>query len=310
MGNHAHLAAWAALRGLDDVPRLYRISNDPFHRGREPLRRGLRDAGLRLIAADATRLICVSPAIAAREPFRRARRDHRVDVLPNGVDAAAVRARAAAASDHPWVRDGRPFLVAVGRVHPQKNYGALIEALALARARRPDLRLLVLGAAPARARRPLEARARELGLAEAVRFEGEVANPFPLLRAAAAYVLPSLWEGASNSLLEAVACGAPVVASRQAGAASAVLGHGRFGRLVDGADPADIARGVEAQLDPATRILPGERAAAFALAATTERLCAVIGAARAAHDEIQMLAEGAGHPGPLSSPLTNASTEY
>lgn len=310
MGNHAHLAAWAALRRLPDTPRIYRISNDPAHGGGDPARSGLRNLGLRLIAADATRVVCVSAAIAAREPFRRARRDRRVDVLPNGVDAEAIRARASARLRHPWLDDGRPFLVAVGRLHAQKNYETLIDALALVRERRPDARLLVLGGGSAERRASLEGRARALGLGDAVRFEGETANPFPLVSRAAAYVLPSLWEGASNSLLEALACSVPVVASRTAGNAAEVLAGGRYGVLADPRDPADLARGIARQLAPASRILPGDRAEAFRLDVVVDRLCRIVAGARSAHDEIQMQAEGAGHPRPLPDGLRGTNTEY
>uniref|UniRef100_UPI000ACCAFD6 glycosyltransferase n=1 Tax=Phenylobacterium sp. CCH9-H3 TaxID=1768774 RepID=UPI000ACCAFD6 len=310
MGNHAHLAAWAALRGLPDTPRIYRISNEPAHGGRDPVRSGIRNLGLRLIAADATRVLCVSAAIAAREPFRRARRDRRVDILPNGVDAEAIRTRASERIRHPWLDDGLPFLVAVGRLHAQKNYETLVDALALVRARRPEARLLVLGGGASERRASLEGRARALGLGDAVRFDGETANPFPLMSRAAAYVLPSLWEGASNSLLEALACGVPVVASRTAGNAAEVLAGGRYGVLVDPKDPADLARGLARQLAPASRILPGARAQAFRLEAVVDRLCRIVAGARSAHDEIQMQAEGAGHLRPLSDGLRGTNTEY
>lgn len=311
MGNHAHLPVWAALRGLADLPRIYRISNDPVRLGQDPLRREIRDLGLRLIAADATRLVCVSAAIARCEPFRRARRDGRIEVLPNGVDAAAVVARAAGPARHPWTEDGRPYIVAVGRLHRQKNYEGLIDALALARqAGRADLRLLVLGAAPAAHRAALEGRARAVGLAAAVRFEGEVANPFPLVSRAAAYVLPSLWEGASNSLLEALACGVPVVASRTAGNAVEVLANGRYGALADPGDPADLAQAIARQSEPTTAIPPGGRAMDFSLQGVVDRLSATILRACAAHDEIQMQPEGQGHAPPLSGSLRGPNTEY
>jgi len=310
MGNHAHLAVWAALRGLPDTPRIYRISNDPDRRDHDPTRRGLREAGLRLVAQDATRLVCVSAAVAARAPFRRARRDRRVHILPNGVDVQVVRARASEPVRHPWLT-GPPFLISVGRVHRQKNYEALIEALAVARAQSaPDLRLLILGAAPVRLRSALEERARAAGLDGAVRFEGEVANPFPLVSRAAAFVLPSLWEGASNSLLEALACEVPVVASRSAGNAPEVLAGGRYGALADPLDPADLARAILAQLDPARRMNPGGRAADFQLHAVIDRLCGIVLDARAAHDEIQMQTEAAGHPQPLSGLPWGPDTEY
>jgi glycosyltransferase involved in cell wall biosynthesis len=307
MGNHAHLAVWAALRGLPDLPRIYRISNDIAHGAIAPA----RALGLRLVAADATRLVCVSRQVAGAEPFRRARRDRRLDILPNGVDAERVRGRASAPAAHPWIAEGAPFLVAVGRLHRQKNYETLLHALAQLRgAEHPELRLLVLGAAPARQQAALGARARALGLTRAVRFEGEVADPFPLMRRAAAYVLPSLWEGSSNSLLEALACGVPVVASRTAGNADDVLAGGRYGRLAEPTDAHDLATAISLQLDARTRVLPGDRADALSLEAVVARLSAIVLGARIEHDGNQMRPEAGGHLEPLSSGMRGPKTEY
>ncbi|WP_337187307.1 glycosyltransferase [Phenylobacterium sp.] len=311
MGNHAHLPLWAALRGQPGIPRIYRISNDPAHDGRLGLRRMLRHAGLGLIAGDATRLVCVSEALSRLGAFRRAHRDGRVVALANGVDVARVRACAARPGLHAWTNDSRPYLVAVGRVHPQKNYGALIHALARLHATgRSDLRLLILGKAPAAHVAPLRRLARELGVASAVRFEGETADPFPIVARAAAFVLPSLWEGASNSLLEALACGAPVVAGDGAGNAAEVLGQGRFGRLADARDPDALADAIALQLNPRHRILPGARAEDFDLEAVLDRMCAVVLGARPAHDEIQIRAEGERQPPRLSDPLRGPNTEF
>jgi glycosyltransferase involved in cell wall biosynthesis len=311
MGNHAHLALWAALRDLPDLPRIYRISNDIAHEGCDRLGAGLREIGVRLIAADATRLVCVSRRIATAPAFRRARRDRRLDILANGVDASTVRTRAAGEVWHPWIADGAPYLVAVGRLHRQKNYEALIDALAQVRAAgHAHLRLLVLGAAPPKRQAALVARARALGLGGAVRFEGEVANPFPLVAQASAYVLPSLWEGASNSLLEALACRVPVVASRTAGNAADVLGGGAFGALVDPHDPTDLAQAIAAQLDPATCVMPGDRADHFAIHAVAARLSAIVLGARLEHDGNQMRREAGGHVDPLSPSVRGPKTEY
>jgi glycosyltransferase involved in cell wall biosynthesis len=201
-------------------------------------------------------------------------------------------------------------VVAVGRLHAQKNYDHLIDALALARVERPDLGLLILGGGSCRARARLEGRARALGLGAALRFEGEVANPHPLMARAAAYALTSRWEGASNSLLEALACGVPVVASQTAGAASEVLSGGRFGALADPDDPCDLARAILKQLDPSTSALPGERAVDFRIDATLARLCAVIAGARRVHNEVQTQPEWQRHPAPLSQPIPERTKEF
>lgn len=311
MGNHAHLAVWLALRGTPQTPRIYRISNDPFHPGQGVRGRALRLWGLGLIARDATRLICVSQTLANLEVFQAARHQSRVVTLSNGVDAAQIRARAARPSDHPWVVDGLPFLVAVGRLHPQKNYSTLIESLARLRAgEHPDLRLLVLGKTPAAELSRLQAVARRHGVSAAVRFEGEVADPFPIVARASAFVLPSLWEGASNALLEAMACGVPVVAARGAGNASDVLAGGRFGGLADVEDAAALATAIERQLDPDARRLPADRVRAFDLSETLDQLCAVVLSAHRVHGQNQMLAAGEPHAGSLSEPLRGTTKEY
>jgi glycosyltransferase involved in cell wall biosynthesis len=298
MGNHAHLPLWAATRGLAHVPRAYRISNSATHAGETPARRMARQAGLKLIADDADRLICVSEALADLGPFSAARAEGRVVVAPNGVDVADICRRAERAVRHPWIQRGVRYVAAVGRIHPQKNYPALLDALARVRADGRDLRLMILGGGSNQAMAELTAGISARGLVGAVRLEGEVADPVPLLARAAAYALPSLWEGASNSLLEALACDVPVVASETAGAAAEVLGGGRYGRLVDPRDAGSIALALTQQAWPGPeRFACRGRAAAFdlseRLAPVVDALCALGGLEGRAgeHDEIQMHAQ-------------------
>jgi len=263
MGNHAHLCLWAAVRGMPGLRRAYRISNDLEHGKAAGPAAWRRRNMAALLASDADRLFCVSEALAANPAFAAARRQGRVAVLPNGVNAERVRARAAEAPA--WsAPPGPPLIASVGRLHPQKNYPALLEALALCRAQGRDLRAVIIGGGQPTARAELEALARRLGVADLVHFTGELANPFPLIRQASAFALLSLWEGNPNSLLEALACGAPVVAARSAGAAPEILGDGVFGRLVDPHDPAAIAAALVAQAEGgADCVLPGDRVLAF-----------------------------------------------
>lgn len=309
MGNHAHLAVWAALRGLGDLPRVYRISNDPTHPGGHSIVASWRDLGLRLVSADATRLVSVSGDAAQRPAFAAARAAGRVEVIRNGVDAEAIAARAAAPCEHPWIDERAEYLVAVGRLHRQKNCEALVGALAILRAQgHPNLRLLILGRGKPGVRRRLETLARNLGVGEAVRLDGEVADPFPLVARAAAYVLPSLWEGASNSLLEALACQVPIVAARTAGNAAEVLAGGRYGVLAD-PHAASLARAIAMQLDPLTRVEPRDRALDFVLEAALDRMAGLILSAPAAHDEIQMRRASRRHLRPVDRTLSGGAKE-
>lgn len=260
LGNHGHGAAMVAALGLPDLRRIYRISNDPRHPGDGPLKRALRGISLTLLARAADRLILVSPHLADLPPFRAV--VDKVVAIANGVDAAAIRDLAAQPCPHPWLGDADiPCLLTMGRLSAQKNHETLIRALARVNRQRL-VRLIILGGGSEKARARLMALAAELGVERQVALLPPVANPFPYIGHAAAFVLPSLWEGASNALLEAVACGVPVIAARTAGNAQDVLGYGRFGLLVDPMDSAALARAIAWQIGP-DPCYPGRRADAF-----------------------------------------------
>jgi glycosyltransferase involved in cell wall biosynthesis len=154
---------------------------------------------------------------------------------------------------------------------------------ALARVRRErDVRLVVLGRGPLRER--LSELAAELGVGEAVRMPGVVANPFAYLARASAFVLSSAWEGLPNVLLEALACGCPVVATDCPSGPREILADGRHGRLVPVADPEALAAAILATLDAPPD--PGPlraRAADFALARSADRYLEVLLGSDRAH---------------------------
>lgn len=274
-GNHGHMLSRVAWGAAGQGARVYRISNDLDHAmaGKPESRIGrfARRLQFRLFASAADRLVLVSQHLArdplvANAPF---------ELIPNGVDAAAVRERAQEPCSHPWLADGRTqTIVMVGRLARQKNIPTLLRALALARRTKP-LRLVIVGSGSDAARTALEEEARRLGVEEAVSFAGATANPFPYMARASAVVLPSWWEGASNVLLEAMACGTPVVASRTAGNAQHVLGNGRYGLLVDPADDEGMADAILTQTgtDPC---LPGKRGEAFSREAALTAYVALI----------------------------------
>lgn len=156
----------------------------------------------------------------------------RVVLTRNGVDVTMWGPSA------PRV-DGPPSLAAVGRLHPVKGFDVLIEAFALVRQARPDARLCIVG--DGELREPLINQVRALGL------EGSVDMPGALdsegvrerLEAANLFVLPSLSEGMSLALLEAMACGLPVFASAVGGVPEVVTPD--CGVLVTPRDPRGLA---------------------------------------------------------------------
>jgi glycosyltransferase involved in cell wall biosynthesis len=273
-GNHGHLAMLAASWGLPAMQRVVRISNEPDHPGDASLLRALRRALLGIVARLADRLMLVSPRLARHPSLAAASREGRTAVVANGVAIDRVRRKAAEPCGHRWAGQADPLVVTVGRLARQKNLPTLIRAVALANARRP-LNLLVIGGGSNARRAKLLALADSLGIAGRVEFAGERPNPYPYMRAASAFVLPSLWEGRSNVLLEAMACDVPIVASNSAGDAAELLDYGRFGVLVEPEDPAAMAEAILRQVgsDP---VRPGGSSSRYDQAKAIAEACTVL----------------------------------
>lgn len=271
MGNHGHGPFWAASAGVSHTRFVYRISNELGRRAAgapsgHAVRRWLRTRFAALLARDADALVLVSPHLLEDPVLAAARAAGKAVVIANGVDVAEARRRAAEPLDHPWLDGSQPTVLAIGRLAPQKNLPTLLRAIARLAAERP-VRLVILGESRDRARADLLAQARALGIGERVLLPGTTGNPYAWLERSDVLAFPSWWEGFSNVLLEAMAVGTPVVASRTAGSAAMLVGEA-YGMLVDPADADALAAAIAAQLDPASRRPPGERAEDFELGIT------------------------------------------
>ena len=149
-----------------------------------------------------------------------------VRVVKNPLDIASIRR--AAAEDFPLGIEG-PFIFSAGRLTHQKGFDVLIRAFAASGFRRSH-RLVIAGEGADH--QALEALAATLGLSERVVFPGFQRNPWAWMRRADLYVLSSRWEGCPNALAEALACGAPAVASDCPFGPSELVTHGQDGWLV------------------------------------------------------------------------------
>jgi glycosyltransferase involved in cell wall biosynthesis len=146
----------------------------------------------------------------------------------------------------------------VGRLDPVKNQFALLEAVAALRQSLPGLRLTVVGDGPLRS--ALETQADRLGVREGVTFTGARSDTPDLMRAFDIFVLPSLNEGISNTILEAMATGLPVVATRVGGNPELVA-DGVTGRLYDPGVPGALEAALMPYVtDPALRDAHGRAA--------------------------------------------------
>lgn len=141
--------------------------------------------------------------------------------------------------EHPWLHDGgHPVVLSVGRLSSQKRYDLLLRAVARVRHQAP-VRAIILGQGEERDR--LESLARELGVEDAVSLPGYVINPYPYMTHADLYVVSSAWEGFPNTIVEALACGLPVVSTDCPSGPREILdavglGRGRYGTIVPVSD--------------------------------------------------------------------------
>jgi glycosyltransferase involved in cell wall biosynthesis len=212
-----------------------------------------------------TRVIAVSERVresaAARMGLRAARR---TSVVPNGVDFATLDAEAQGApvGPLPGAEPGVFRVLVPATLARRKGQDVLLDALERCTAR-GALRLQVWLAGEGSKRASLEARARRAPLFGRVHLLGARRDVFRLMRHADAIVLPSRFEGHPLALLEAMALGRPVLATRVGGVPEIVT-HERTGLLVAPEDPEALA-------------------AALVRLASDPELCARLGAAAAAY---------------------------
>lgn len=151
--------------------------------------------------------------------------------MNNGIDTTRFSPNAdKSAAKQSLGLAGKTVLLYTGRLVPQKALHHLLPALKSALTACPDLHLLMIG--QGEERDALVSLANGLGIQSAVTFIDQVADVRPYLSAGDIFVLPSLAEGISNSLLEAMACGLACVATR-VGGSTEVLGRGEYGLLVE-----------------------------------------------------------------------------
>lgn len=162
-------------------------------------------------------------------------------VIHNPIDIERVRAQSRIDPGHPWLpaTPERPVLAAVGKLQVAKGYPHLIDAFARIREEVPA-RLMILGEGPERA--SIEGDIERRGLRDDVALLGFQTNPYQYVARASLFVHAALWEGFPNVLVEAMACGLPVVSTDCPSGPAEIITPGGDGLLVPVADPAALAR--------------------------------------------------------------------
>ena len=196
----------------------------------------------------------VADELAAYFPFLR----DRMEVVYNIGMPIASEMEKAKAAEIPPAPEGRKVAVACGRLTQQKDYPTMFRALAaIPPEERPFLRILGKG----ELEDDLKTLANELGLADDIEFLGFRKDVLAFMGKADMFVLSSAWEGFGNVIVEAMAMGTPVIATRCPHGPDEIITDGVDGMLVPVAQPQALAEAWRGLLaDDAKRAAIGEKA--------------------------------------------------
>jgi len=196
----------------------------------------------------ADRLLAVSQGTAddAADFYRLDR--SKIEIVSSPIDIERIDRLKRDTWDGTAPRVNRFLIVSIGRLSEEKGHRCLLEAFAKLLQNSPHpIDLHLIGDGPLRLE--LKQQASVLGIRENVVFHGQVANPFPLLRQADLFVLPSQYEGLPNALLEAMACEVPTLVSDCPGGIQDATQRGDLSRLVPIGEPIALCKAIRDRFD-------------------------------------------------------------
>lgn len=219
---------------------------------------------MRLIYPHANERVAVSSGAASDLEKELGLARGSVRTIYNPVVSPDLCANASAEVD--WPFEG-PVILAAGRLDHAKDYPTLLRSFARLLAKRPAT-LVILGEGPLRTE--LTELADELGVSQHVIMPGFANNPYAWMRRADLFVMSSSREGFGNVLVEAMACGTPVISTDCPHGPSEILEGGKWGGLVRVGDDAALSEMMEEGL--AGKIPPApDRAAQFSVASSLSK---------------------------------------
>lgn len=266
-GNHTNLpaAVAAAMAGFKGalVPKITnRLVDDKMSWHRRLLRR----TTYRMVLAKASLVLAISRAsigeIAAIHPpaKRRARFVHNAYVDERMIEAAAMR--------NP---SEPPVILSLGRLSEQKNHAMLLRAAA--RLGEREWRLRICGMGPQEA--ALRDLAEQLGIASRIEFPGFVADPVPEYLSASVVALSSRWEGVPATVVEAIACGCPLVCTASSAGLVDLLQEVGAAKPLAVDDEAGFAQALEAALEGRLPRIPALAARPYGIEAACDEHAAL-----------------------------------
>jgi glycosyltransferase involved in cell wall biosynthesis len=206
------------------------------------------DLLMRVLYNSASAIVVVSRSIGRELVDKYGIREELVHVISNPIDLEKVRSLARAEADSPF--PGGELILSAGRLTKQKGFDDLLPAFSMLGD--TGAHVVVLGAG--REEQNLKRLASGLGIENRVTFAGYRENPYAYMRRATLFVLASRYEGFGVVLVEAMACGLPVVSTRSYDGIDNIIEDGKTGLLVDVGDRRGLADAIRSLLEnPARR---------------------------------------------------------
>ena len=187
----------------------------------------------------------------------------RIVTCHNPIEVVDLVVQSREPLDHPWFAPQQaPVVLGAGRLSPEKDFPTLIKAFNLLRRSRVA-RLVIIGEGAERA--TLQSLIDASPYKDDILLAGFQGNPYNWMRAASIFVLSSRWEGFGNVLVEAMACGTPVVSTACPSGPEEILENGQWGQLVPVGDADAMAAAMQTALQGGHDVDASARAQAFSV---------------------------------------------
>jgi glycosyltransferase involved in cell wall biosynthesis len=261
--SHANVISVLAKELAGINTKLVLVEHNTFSASKSQLMRAkLVPPLMRLAYPRANHIVGVSLAVSEDLETQLGFKKGIVKTIYNPVVDDNLIGKSKASLQHSWFTDNAvPVFVAVGRLTVQKDFATLIKAFALLRQKKLA-RLIILGEGKLRAE--LELLIEKLGITNDVSMPGFVVNPYAYMSKANAFILSSLWEGLPTVLIEAMACGCPVISTDCPSGPREILEGGKYGELVSIGDVEALYQAMFKVLDsPVDKKLLTQRAMYF-----------------------------------------------
>ncbi|MCA9400626.1 MAG: glycosyltransferase, partial [Candidatus Omnitrophica bacterium] len=170
----------------------------------------------------------VMTEVALNKEFNVSR--EKLQTIYNPINTAAIYQSSLEPVNHPFFNQpGYRTIISVGRLVPQKRFDRLIKAFAEVQRNHQDIRMIILGTGPLE--EELKKIAKTMNVNDCISFVGFQTNPFAWMAKADIFVLSSDYEGFPNVILEAMACGVPVISTDCCSGPNEIITHGENGYL-------------------------------------------------------------------------------